>query len=40
VVQIDTTELALVVGDSIAVLEGSTFDGRLVRGTDSVMVVR
>ena len=39
VVHVDTTALQLSGTDTIAVLEGKTLDGRLIRGTDSVRVV-
>jgi len=39
-VQMDGDDLELVMTDTLAVLEGATFDGRLVRGSDSVRVVR
>jgi hypothetical protein len=40
VLQMEADELELDVTDTVAVLEGSTVDGRLVRGSDSVRVVR
>jgi hypothetical protein len=40
VVQMDGDDLELEMTDTVAVLEGATFDGRLVRGSDSVRVVR
>jgi hypothetical protein len=39
-VQMEIEDLELDKSDTTAVLEGSTFDGRLVRGMDSVKVVR
>ena len=40
VVQMEMEDFELDKSDTTAVLEGSTFDGRLVRGMDSVKVVR
>ena len=40
VVHVDTTALELSETDTVAVLEGRTFDGKAIRGTDSVRVVR
>lgn len=39
VVRIDKSELQLNVGDTVAVLEGMTFDGRFIRGSDSVRIL-
>jgi N-acetylneuraminic acid mutarotase len=39
VVHVDTTTLELSSGDTDAVLEGETFDGVRIRGTDSVRIV-
>jgi len=39
VVHVDTQALQLTVGDTVAILEGQTFDGRRIRGSDSVRVV-
>jgi len=39
VVHVETQALQLAVGDTVAVLEGRTFDGRRIRGSDTVRVV-
>jgi len=39
VVHVDTQALQLTVGDTVAILEGQTFDGRRIRGSDTVRVV-
>jgi len=40
VVHVDTQALQLTVGDTVAILEGQTFDGRRIRGSDTVRVVQ
>ncbi len=40
VVHVNTTALQLTLGDTEAVLEGQTFDGLMIRGVDSVRIVR
>jgi hypothetical protein len=39
VVHVETQALQLTVGDTVAILEGQTFDGRRIRGSDTVRVV-
>jgi hypothetical protein len=39
VVQVSTDALQLSAGDSVAILEGRTFDGKRIRGSDSVRIV-
>jgi parallel beta-helix repeat protein len=39
VAQVDVTALELTVGDMEAVLEGKTFDGIFIRGTDTVRII-
>ncbi len=39
VVHVDATALEQTVGDMEAVLEGKTFDGIFIRGTDTVRII-